>query len=182
MGTLPDWDAGLVTLMARPNFYLEMTSDHAWITHMKPKTTTLTEMEVTWLVRKDAVEGVDYDVDRLTDLWKTTAEQDWTICENNQAGIESSRYEPGPLAPSESQIEVFESGTSTSCGRQGGEVAEMEDAPSDPGERLPGMVTASTAREVDSQCFSAISRANSVRKSKARVLFGCWANRVPTSL
>jgi Rieske 2Fe-2S family protein len=107
MGTLPDWDAGLVTAMTRPNFYLEMTSDHAWITHMKPKSTTVTEMEVNWLVRQDAVEGVDYDVDRLTALWKITAEQDWTICESNQAGVESCRYEPGPFAPCESQIETF---------------------------------------------------------------------------
>jgi Rieske 2Fe-2S family protein len=108
MGTLPDWDAGLVTMMTRPNFYLEMTSDHAWITHLKPRTTTMTDVEVSWLVRNDAVEGVDYDVDRLTELWRITAEQDWIICESNQAGVASCRYQPGPFAPSESQIQVFD--------------------------------------------------------------------------
>jgi len=43
-------------------------------------------MEVLWLVRGDAVAGVDYDVDRLTWLWRVTSEADKRIIELNQQG------------------------------------------------------------------------------------------------
>jgi len=43
----------------------EMTTTTAGL-RREPKSATLTEMEVSWLVRDDAVEAFDYDVDRLT--------------------------------------------------------------------------------------------------------------------
>jgi len=48
------------------------------------------------LVHKDAVEGVDYDVERLTELWTKTNLQDLDLCENNQRGVNSVGYLPGP--------------------------------------------------------------------------------------
>ena len=35
-----------------------------------------TLLRTTWLVAKDAVEGVDYDLDNLTKVWRATNEQD----------------------------------------------------------------------------------------------------------
>jgi Rieske 2Fe-2S family protein len=58
-------------------------------------------VRVDWLVRADAREGVDYQVDRLAWFWRTTGEQDWKLCEDNQAGVNSRRYQPGPYAPDE---------------------------------------------------------------------------------
>ncbi len=53
-------------------------------------------------------EGVDYELDRLTEFWKITGEQDWHLCENNQKGIRSSRYAARPqLAPSEEDVVNF---------------------------------------------------------------------------
>ena len=46
------------------------------------------------------MEGVDYDLDALTTVWKATNEQDRTLAENNQLGINSPAYRPGPLSPS----------------------------------------------------------------------------------
>ena len=57
---------------------------------------------MSWLVRGDAREGVDYDFDRLTWLWKVTSEADKTIIEHNQQGIDSRFYTPGPYSPMES--------------------------------------------------------------------------------
>jgi phenylpropionate dioxygenase-like ring-hydroxylating dioxygenase large terminal subunit len=31
-------------------------------------------------------------------FWQLTSEQDWKLCENNQLGIMSSVYKPGPLS------------------------------------------------------------------------------------
>ena len=55
-------------------------------------------MRATWLVHKDAVEGKDYTLDRLLPVWAATNEQDWEICENQQAGVSSRKYVPGPYS------------------------------------------------------------------------------------
>jgi len=49
-------------------------------------------------VHKDAVEGRDYRLEKLMPFWQRTSEQDWEICEANQAGILSPRYQPGPYS------------------------------------------------------------------------------------
>jgi ferredoxin-NADP reductase len=51
-----------------------------------------------WLVHKDAVEGVDYDLDELTHVWTETNDQDRRIVEENAFGILSPAYEPGPYS------------------------------------------------------------------------------------
>ena len=55
-------------------------------------------MTTTWLVHKDAVEGVDYDLERLTDVWMHTNDEDRQVVEENQKGIRSPAYEPGPYS------------------------------------------------------------------------------------
>ena len=52
-----------------------------------------------WLVHKDAVEGRDYDLERLIALWNTTNFQDRDLVENNQRGLNSPGYQPGPYSP-----------------------------------------------------------------------------------
>jgi len=44
----------------------------------------------------------------LLPFWRSTSEQDWVLCENNQAGILNGRYEPGPLSKQkEAGLEKF---------------------------------------------------------------------------
>jgi phenylpropionate dioxygenase-like ring-hydroxylating dioxygenase large terminal subunit len=76
-------------------------ADHGVIYRFIPKTVDHTEMEVIWLVHQDAVEGVDYEVERLTWLWKTTSAEDKKIVEMNQAGVNSRFFEPGPYSMQE---------------------------------------------------------------------------------
>jgi Rieske 2Fe-2S family protein len=66
-----------------------------------------TILDLAWLVDGDAKEGIDYEVNRLTEFWKITGEQDWQLCENNFKGIETSGYEPGPYAPAEIDVAKF---------------------------------------------------------------------------
>ncbi len=82
-------------------------SDHGVIYRFIPRTVDHTEMEVIWLVHQDAVEGVDYDVDRLTWLWKTTSTEDKKIVEMNQAGVNSRFFEPGPYSLQETYAGRF---------------------------------------------------------------------------
>ena len=51
-----------------------------------------------WLVHKDAVEGKDYDLKALTEVWLATNDEDRRVVEENQKGILSPAYEPGPYS------------------------------------------------------------------------------------
>jgi Rieske 2Fe-2S family protein len=44
------------------------------------------------------VEGVDYSIDELTKVWIATNDQDRRIVEENQIGVSSPQFEPGPYA------------------------------------------------------------------------------------
>jgi Rieske 2Fe-2S family protein len=58
----------------------------------------------TWVVHKDAVEGVDYDLGRLLEVWSATNDQDRAFCENNQRGVDSIAYVPGPYSQISEQL------------------------------------------------------------------------------
>ena len=85
----------------------EAVSDYAVAMQFLPVSATLTRIRMDWLVHPDAVEGRDYDVERVIAFWKATGEQDWKICEDNQRGINSKSYEPGPYSPTESGVADF---------------------------------------------------------------------------
>ncbi len=51
-----------------------------------------------WRAPTDAVEGEDYSLERLLPFWQLTSEQDWDLCEKNQAGVRSSAFTPGPYS------------------------------------------------------------------------------------
>jgi len=107
MGSFSEGDVGALVLVVRPNFWFEAPGDYAWGIWMMPSGPTTTEAHAFWWVHPDAVEGVDYELQRLTAFWKVTMQQDIALCENNQAGVNSSRYQPGPHGPTETDIERF---------------------------------------------------------------------------
>jgi Rieske 2Fe-2S family protein len=107
MGAHPDHDAGVLGLVVLPNFWMDAVSDYMWTMRLTSVSPSQTDLHLTWLVDGDAIEGVDYQVDRLVDFWKITGEQDWSLCENNFKGVESTRYLPGPYAPVESEVAQF---------------------------------------------------------------------------
>ena len=81
--------------------------DHGVIYRFIPRAVDRTEMEVLWLVDENAVEGTDYDVERLTWLWTTTSAEDKRIVEMNQAGVGSRFFEPGPYSLQETYADRF---------------------------------------------------------------------------
>ncbi len=82
-------------------------ADHGVIYRFVPRAVQHTEMEVIWLVHEDAVEGKDYDVDRLTWLWNVTSVEDKKIIELNQEGVNSRFFEPGPYSLQEPYARRF---------------------------------------------------------------------------
>lgn len=107
MGDHTDFDAGVVGLVVLPNFWMDAVSDYMWTMRLTAVSPSQTIIDLAWLVDKNAKEGVDYTIERLTDFWRITGEQDWTLCENNFKGVESSQYVPGPYAPIELDVTKF---------------------------------------------------------------------------
>jgi glycine betaine catabolism A len=107
MGDHKDFDAGVLGLVLMPGFWMDAVSDYMWFMRVTAVGPDKTFIDLTWLVDETAVEGVDYSVERLTEFWKITGEQDWKLCENNFKGIECSRYQPGPYAPVEDEVAKF---------------------------------------------------------------------------
>lgn len=107
MGEHRDYDAGVLGLVVYPNFWMDAVSDYMWTMRLTAVSPSSTIIDLAWLVDRNAVEGEHYTLDRLTDFWRITGEQDWELCENNFSGIESSRYEPGPYAPIETDVAKF---------------------------------------------------------------------------
>jgi phenylpropionate dioxygenase-like ring-hydroxylating dioxygenase large terminal subunit len=107
MGKHTNYDAGVVGLVNYPNFWMDAVSDYVWTMRVTGVNPSSTDVEFCWLVDKDAVEGKDYDLKRLTEFWEITGEQDGQLCENNFRGIETAGYRPGPYAPVEDQVINF---------------------------------------------------------------------------
>ena len=90
---------GSLLLFHYPTNWSHVMSDHAVTFRVLPLGPLQTQLTTKWLVHKDAVEGVDYTIDNLTLVWKATNDQDRRIIEENQRGICSPAYEPGPYNP-----------------------------------------------------------------------------------
>jgi Rieske 2Fe-2S family protein len=98
MGDYPSHDVGTLRMRTMPNFWTHASADHAVSTRLAPAGPQRTLVQVQWLVREDAVEGRDYSLDALLPFWQLTSEQDWDLCERNQAGVNSSAFTPGPYS------------------------------------------------------------------------------------
>ncbi len=92
-------DPGTLRLRILPSFWAHVSADHAVTTQVLPAGAGRTRTVVSWLVHPDAVEGRDYELERLLPFWRLTSEQDWEICARQQRGVRSSAYRPGPLSP-----------------------------------------------------------------------------------
>jgi phenylpropionate dioxygenase-like ring-hydroxylating dioxygenase large terminal subunit len=105
MGDYTEYDGAVTAIEFFPLIWLLSCNDYAMLARFTPLSVLETEAQVIWLVRGDAVEGRDYDVDEVTWMWRRTLEEDIKITENNQKGICSRVYRPGPYSEMEKPIE-----------------------------------------------------------------------------
>lgn len=107
LGNLKDYDGGASDLSFGAFSFLLAYSDHVVCYVFTPVDQNNSMCEIVWLVRGDAVEGKDYDVDKLTWLWSITTEADKTIIVNNSKGLHSKFYQPGPFSGMERPERVY---------------------------------------------------------------------------
>jgi Rieske 2Fe-2S family protein len=91
-------DIGTLRIRMLPNFWDHASCDHSVAVRLTPNGLYHTNIRMIWLVDGGAQEGKDYDLDKLLPFWLYTAEQDWQICVNQQRGVNSHAYTPGPLS------------------------------------------------------------------------------------
>ncbi|WAJ37079.1 glycine-betaine demethylase subunit GbcA [Pseudomonas sp. GOM7] len=98
MGRITDPDLGSMRILHLPHSWNHCMGDHMINFTVWPVSAQESIVITKWLVHKDAVEGVDYDVARLREVWDATNDQDRRLGEENQRGINSTAYQPGPYS------------------------------------------------------------------------------------
>lgn len=104
LGRVGDGDVGDMWWAVQPNGFNHVVGDYGFFFQALPIGPGQTAVTGTWVVHKDAVEGVDYDLARLIEVWSATNDQDRALCENNQRGVDSVAYVPGPYSQISEQL------------------------------------------------------------------------------
>ncbi|HEY5979488.1 MAG TPA: aromatic ring-hydroxylating dioxygenase subunit alpha [Microlunatus sp.] len=107
MGSLAEPRFGDLSLHLQPNSWFHFLSDHAVVFRALPIAPDKSIVRTTWLVHADAVEGVDYDVESLTAVWRATNNQDRELVTGTQNGVTNPGYTPGPYSMVEDDVEAF---------------------------------------------------------------------------
>jgi Rieske 2Fe-2S family protein len=105
MGKRVDFDQGRMYLSFSPFTQLVATNDFAVLFQFTPRSTLSTDVDLFWLVDGSATH---VDVPKMIWGWDQTTKQDKVITENNQAGIESTRYRPGRYSEHERRVVTFQ--------------------------------------------------------------------------
>ncbi|MCE2565138.1 SRPBCC family protein [Komagataeibacter sp. FNDCF1] len=108
LGTISDAASGGLSFWTQPNSWHHFMGDHIVTFSAIPIDEGHTLVRTKWLVNKDAVEGVDYDLAKLTDVWNATNQQDADLVAIAQEGAMDPAYQPGPYSPyTEGLVEKF---------------------------------------------------------------------------
>ena len=98
MGRVPDRELGSLMFFHFPTTWNHFLGDMVISFRVLPLGPHKTELVTKWLVNRDAVEGVDYDLKTMTEVWVATNAEDAELVARNQRGINSPAYEPGPYS------------------------------------------------------------------------------------
>jgi Rieske 2Fe-2S family protein len=100
LGQAPADAYGSLRWVHYPSTFNHCINDYTVLVRMLPIGPEETLVTTKWLVNADAIEGVDYTIENLTEVWRVTNEQDKALVERNQAGVRSLGYRAGPYSPS----------------------------------------------------------------------------------
>jgi Rieske 2Fe-2S family protein len=90
------------------NSWTHIMSDHAVVSYIIPLAPDKTLVRTKWLVHADAIEGMDYQVDRLTEVWAATNLQDANLVGITHSGTQDQAYSPGPFSAfTETYVDQF---------------------------------------------------------------------------
>jgi len=84
-----------------PNLFLSLACDHVAAFILHPRGPASTRVECLFLFAADEMARPGFDHTDATSFWDTVNQQDWTICERVQQGMNSSAHAQGYYAPME---------------------------------------------------------------------------------
>lgn len=99
MGDIRAYDGGVGDFQMGPLSFMLNYPDHCVMYRFLPRSLTSTDMQLVWYVNANAVEGTDYDKEKLIWLWHNTSLEDDYIITRNSEGVNSRFFEPGPYHP-----------------------------------------------------------------------------------
>lgn len=105
--SIPETISSSLSLHTQPNSWHHFFCDHVVTFSLTPLGPDSTLLRTSWLVREDAVEGRDYDVENLCAVWRATNRQDGHLSELNHAGIATDGYSQGYYSLDEQMVEAF---------------------------------------------------------------------------
>lgn len=107
IGPFTDYDASTLSMWFNPNAWIHFASDHIATNWVLPLDDLNCTLYSSWIVHEDAVEGEDYEVDHLTDVWRVTNAEDVDLCNSMTAGSRSDHHRPGPFSDDERWCRQF---------------------------------------------------------------------------
>ena len=107
LGDFTDYDGGASDFSFGAFSFLLAYSDHVVGYVFTPTAHNNSKCQIYWMVRANAEEGKDYDVEELTWLWDITTLSDKEIIVNNSKGVHSKYYEPGPFSGMERAERIY---------------------------------------------------------------------------
>ena len=84
-----------------PNFMLSLAADHVAAFSLWPRGPAATAIECEFLFHSDEIAKPGFDPSDVVDFWDLVNKQDWRVCENVQAGMQSRAFQRGYYAPME---------------------------------------------------------------------------------
>jgi Rieske 2Fe-2S family protein len=84
-----------------PNFMLSLAADHVAAFSLWPEGPSSTTIQCDFLFHPDEIAKPGFDPSDVVDFWDVVNRQDWSICENVQAGMRSRHFRHGYYAPME---------------------------------------------------------------------------------
>lgn len=107
MGDFKGYDGGVGDFQMGPLSFMLNYPDHCVLYRFVPRGLTETDMEIVWFVNGDAVEGKDYEAEKVSWLWHHTTLEDEYIISRNNEGVNSRFFEPGPYHPEFEALSVM---------------------------------------------------------------------------
>lgn len=107
IGPHKDYDEGTLSFWFNPNAWIHFTSDHIATNWVLPLDENKCVLYTSWIVHEDAEEGIDYEYEQMTSVWRVTNAEDEELCHSMSLGAKSEYYRPGIFSADERHCRQF---------------------------------------------------------------------------
>jgi Rieske 2Fe-2S family protein len=91
-----------------PNLLLSLHPDYVMYHLLWPKSAGRTRITCDWMFHPESFRHPDFEPEDAISFWDMTNRQDWAICEQSQAGIQSRAYRQGPYSMREGLLAAWD--------------------------------------------------------------------------